>query len=144
MDVVQLIAGVVGAGLILAGALALWAWIVTTRRRALERARARAGAHLDTLAEQVCDSLASGETRRHEALLRRYERLRDELARARTLRELHKIAARARADAVVWRARGAVEDALGRASGASGAELAREAAGAARAWWSLARASSGR
>jgi hypothetical protein len=144
VDVVELIVGALAIGLIVAGTLALWASIVTTRRRALARARARATAHLDALAAQVCESLAAGETRRHEALLRRYERLRDELARARSLRELHRIAARARADAVLWRARGAVEDAIGRASDAGGAELAREAVGAARAWWALARTTTGR
>lgn len=143
MDLSGLIGALIGIALIAGGALAFWAWVVTTRRRAIERARARAQADLDALAAQVCESLAAGEPGRHGALLARYERLRDELAAARTLRTLHKVAARARTDALLWRARGAFEDAIGRAqaqaSAGAGGELAREAIGAARAWWSLAR-----
>lgn len=139
MDALQII-----GFLILATSLAViigvtWAFVVGTRRRAFARAKGRAQAHLDVIAEQICDSLAVGETCVHAALCERYERLSGALASARTVREMHRVELSARTDALIWKGRSRVIRLIGPDAERVAVGLAREAAGAARAWLAVAR-----
>ncbi len=142
----------IGTLVVLASALIVvvgtWTWVVHTHRAAVRRARERVQVHLDALAEQICDALAAADERRHAMLLGRYERLRDDLASCSRLRDLRRLEIRARADAAMWRARAGAEQALERILGAARtavvADVARDAQGAALAWWQVARAAAGR
>jgi len=148
MEFLDLIGALIVLGSVLIIVVGAWTWVASTHRAAVRRARARVQVHLDALAEQICDALAAADERRHAVLLERYERLRDDLAACARLRDLRRLELRARADAALWRARASAEEALGRLVGAARsaavAEVARDARGAALAWWQVARAAAGR
>lgn len=148
MDVAALIGAflvAVSAFIVVAGT---WMTVRTGRRRAIQGSRARVSARLDMLAAEICDALAAGDERRHATLVGRYEGLSESLASARGVREVHRVELRASADAARWRVTDAVTtrvaDAGARAEASAVGRTAREATGAARAWWALARSATDR
>ena len=90
--------------LVIAGlAAAVGLRVATARRGALRRSRLRAEAVLDELAAAACDALAGDDrSRRSARAVERYARTRDQVAAARTRRELDALVARHQLRVQVW------------------------------------------